>query len=85
MVGASLRGLGNPVSIAPDRRFHLAFARRSPSRIYFVPSNFHPTSCHVTTYGSPASKELLTKLSRFIRIAPIKIIRRVPVHKAVKV
>ena len=39
----------------------------------------------VTGYPLPASKEMLTKHSQFNRIAPIKIIRKVPSQEAVKV
>src|SRR6266436_5372066 len=39
----------------------------------------------VAIYALGASKQMLTKHSRFIRIAPIKIIRRVPAQNAVKV
>jgi hypothetical protein len=39
----------------------------------------------ITGYLLAASKEMLTKHSQFNRIAPIKIIRRVPSQQAVKV
>jgi hypothetical protein len=73
----------------PSRDLLLTFAPPAPPKArFYVLLNIEFVAAKpllVTGYLLGASKEMLTKHSRYIRIAPIKIIREGAQPKAVKV